>query len=306
MADTARRIRRLAEHQLGLLSRTQATELGLDHWAVARRMASGELDEPRPGVLRIAGSPRTDAQLVAVELMAAGPDAAVSHTTAAWWWGVPGFGPRPVHVTRSRADTRARRNVHQTRVWPAHHRVRRDGLWVTSPARTVADLAGLVHPARAERAADRLWIDRHLSGEELANVLGELQGRGRRGIAVLRRLADERGPGYIPPESSLERRFHRLLDDWGEPPLERQVVIYDDEGEIGRVDALDRGRRIVVEIDSERHHTSIVDRRADAERDARLRRAGYEVVRITEEMLDAVLPALTAVRDARCRRDAAA
>lgn len=300
-------LRELAERQFGVVTRGQATACGLDADAIARRIAGGVWDEPRPNVLRVRGAPRSDAQALATAMLAAGPGAAISHTAAAWWWGVPGFGPRPVHVTRSRRDgTRPVRGLHQTRVWPEHHRVRRNGLWVTSPARTVADLAGMVHPARVERAADRLWIDRHLSGEELAIVLDELRGRGRRGVSVLRQLVLDRGPGYVPPESSLERRFHRYLADAGEPPLERQVVICDDDGPIGRVDAVDRERRIVFEIDSDRHHTSVVDRRADAERDARLRRAGYEVVRITERLLDVPYLTVAAVHDARRRRDGAA
>jgi hypothetical protein len=299
-------LRSLAAQQHGVVSRAQARSLGIDPDRVRRHLDSGEWQEIHPGILRIHGAPSGDAQRANAALLLAGVDAALSHTTAAWWWGVPGFGARPVHVTRARVDSNRFRGLHQTRIWPSHHRVRHQGLWVTSPARTVADLAGLVHPARVERAADRLLIDRHLSGEELAIVLEELRGRGRRGITALRQLVAERGPGYVPPESSLERRFHRLLDAAGEPPLERQVVVGDAAGPIGRVDALDRERRIVFEIDSERHHSSVVDRRGDAERDARLRGAGYEVVRITERLLDVPDLTVSAVRDARRRHDAAA
>src|SRR5687767_15212819 len=43
------------------------------------------------------------------------------------------------------------------------------------------------------------------------------------------------------------------------------------------------GTNLVVEVDSARFHTSRLDRERDARRDAELRAAGYEVVRVTEE-----------------------
>jgi len=53
---------------------------------------------------------------------------------------------------------------------------------------------------------------------------------------------------------------------------------------LGRVDYLDDTLRIPFEIDSVAHHTSLGDRRRDAERDASMLAAGFrEIVRIPEE-----------------------
>ena len=69
----------------------------------------------------------------------------------------------------------------------------------------------------------------------------------------------------------------------GEPPFERQVDLGDDEGWIGRVDFADRRLKVVVEVQSETFHSSLSDRRRDAERFRRLRAAGWIVVEVTED-----------------------
>ncbi|MGI9119141.1 MAG: hypothetical protein ACR2G7_03250 [Acidimicrobiales bacterium] len=87
----------------------------------------------------------------------AGGGAVVSRLAAAHLWGLPGFEPGPVDVTRARR--RARRpsslaNLHEPRYLPEHHRREVEGVPVTTVARTVFDLAGCVYPKRAERALD--------------------------------------------------------------------------------------------------------------------------------------------------------
>ena len=50
----------------------------------------------------------------------------------------------------------------------------------------------------------------------------------------------------------------------------------------GRVDLIDRNRRLVIEIQSERYHSSLSDREADARRRAQLARDGFVVVELTD------------------------
>jgi very-short-patch-repair endonuclease len=54
---------------------------------------------------------------------------------------------------------------------------------------------------------------------------------------------------------------------------------------IGRVDAVYRDIRLVIELDSRRHHSSLLAQEADAVRDAELVRAGWRVIRIRYERL---------------------
>lgn len=73
-----------------------------------------------------------------------------------------------------------------------------------------------------------------------------------------------------------------IVEQAGIPPLLRQRNV-GGAAWIGRVDFLDPDRRLVVEIDSDIHHTSLADRASDARRDAAMRAAGYTVLRIGEE-----------------------
>ena len=82
--------------------------------------------------------------------------------------------------------------------------------------------------------------------------------------------------------SNLEWRFLQLASSVGIRDLERQVDITDETGWIASVDFLSSSRKIVFEIDSVLHHSSLTDRRRDDATTARLIDAGYTVVRFTE------------------------
>jgi len=133
-------------------------------------------------------------------------------------------------------------------------------------------------------------------------LLAELGGPGRNGVAAMRAALAGRPPGYVATASGLEARFARLLAEAGEAPLQRQVDL-GGHAWIGRVDFVDRRLGIVVEVDSDVHHTSPLDRAHDRRRDDRLRAAGWSaVVRVTEdEIWRRPAEAVARVRDARRR-----
>ena len=106
---------------------------------------------------------------------------------------------------------------------------------------------------------------------------------GPAGWVVLRRLAAARPEGYQRRGPKLERRFEEILERAGEAPFERQVDLGDDEGWIGRVDFADRRLKVIVEVQGQTFHTSLSDRRRDAERFRRLRAAGWIVVEVAED-----------------------
>ena len=112
----------------------------------------------------------------------------------------------------------------------------------------------------------------------------ELLARGRTGSALIRELLGSRGAGYIPPASGLEASFLALVVAAGiELPL-CQVDLGDD-GWVGRVDFYYRRLRLVIEIDSEIHHSSKLDVETDEQRDRALQAAGFEVMRVREAEL---------------------
>jgi very-short-patch-repair endonuclease len=217
----------------------------------------------------------------------ASPGAAASLTTAAAVWGAPGFRIEPIHVVRHRGISRRRSTlavVHEVvDLHPQHIKLVR-GIPVISPARTICELAAIVHPDRVARVLDRFWNRGLLDGVTFDRTVQELAGRGRTGSTLLRELNAARGPGYRPPDSGQERRFEQILERCGEPPMRRQVNVGGEEW-TGRVDFIDPDLPLIAEVQSEQHHTSLVDRAADERRVAALRDAGFHVIEVWDTQL---------------------
>lgn len=285
--DIDEALRQLAGRQHALVSRGQARALGVRRDVLARRLRSGQWEPVGPRVLRLVGANATFAQRCMAAVLDAGPGAAVCRHAAAHLWGLPGFGAGDIDVSRPRLGSNrpsARATLHEPRYLPGHHLTVLDGVPVTTVGRTVFDLAGCSHPQRAERALDNALTRKLVALETMRGVAIELLEHGRTGSALVRRLLEERGAGYIPPASGLEARFLAVLVEAGIELPAKQVDL-GAEAWIGRVDFVDRRRRVAYEVDSDLHHTSKLDREADARRDAALRAAGYTVLRISEHDL---------------------
>lgn len=277
-------LRNLAQEQHGVVARRQCRALGYDADRLESAIRRGDWAALSPRVLRRVGAPTTPRMHVMAVALDAGTDAVASHRTAAALWGLPGFTlARPEASVLRRKDGEGARlgRVHRPRSLPAHHCTVVDGIPVTTPARTVFDLAGVLPPARTERALDNAVAQRPPLLRILHRMLPELAERGRSGITVMRELLTARPVGYIAPASGLEARVIRLLEEAG-MRIRRQVDLGGDDW-IGRVDLLVEGTDVVVEVDSARFHSSLLDRRQDIRRDLELRGAGYRVVRVTEE-----------------------
>jgi very-short-patch-repair endonuclease len=250
---------------------------------LASRLRRGALTEVTGDVLVVPGSPRTDRRDAMVAVLAI-PDAAVSHGSAAALWRLPGFDLHPIEVVSPRAWRRSTQvpagRVHTTTFLPDSHVAVVDGLRITVPVRVLFDLAGTIHPGRLERLVDTAWRMRLVTGRLLRRTLAELEQRGRPGIAEMRELIGERGDGYRPTDSNAEGRFEALIAEVGITTFERQVDVGDADW-LGRIDFRDRRRPLLVEIDSETFHGSIVDRRRDERRREALVDAGYRLVVIT-------------------------
>lgn len=276
----------LAETQHGLITRPQLRALGLGSDQVRSIVTSRQWQAVTPTVMRRVGSPRTAAQEVLSAVLDAGPGAVLSHLPAARWWGQRGCALRPVHVTRA-APTRRRCElavVHRVRRLPPTWLTQLDGVPIVRPELLALQLFAVCSAGRAERLTDRLWSDRLLSGPSVARFLAAMGERGRNGTAGLRRYLERRGDDYVPPASGLESRAMELFREAG-VPMRRQVDTGDDITWTGRVDFRHEWLPLIAEIQSERHHTALCDREADANRLATLRRAGYTVVELTDTMV---------------------
>lgn len=217
----------------------------------------------------------------------AGGGAVVSHETAAALWRLPGFAAGAVHLTGAVgrwANRSTLATLHHSCSLPDGHLRLFEHIPVTSPARTIFDLAGVLHAGRTERALDSALARGLTSVRALLDVADALARQGRPGSAVMRRLLAERRATYRPPESNMEARFESIVKGAGLHAFVRQRDVGGDQW-IGRVDYLDPDRRLIVEIDSDLHHSSLLDEAADARRDEALASAGYTVLRIREHDL---------------------
>src|SRR3954471_10442026 len=131
----------LAARQHGVVSHAQLAELGLGAGGVKHRVALGRLHRMHRGVYAVCHRAlRREAWWMAA-VLAAGPGAALSYRSAAELWRMRN-GSRArsdVSVPRHRRST-SRLEVHVVEIRPDELTVE-DGIRVTTPARTLLDLA---------------------------------------------------------------------------------------------------------------------------------------------------------------------
>jgi predicted transcriptional regulator of viral defense system len=277
----------VARRQHGVFSHADAVALGASRRAIAHRLNDGTWEQVARRVYRLAGTPPTWRGNVLAAVFAAGPDSVASHRSAAALHGLPGFPEGPLHVVRWReTDHRSAVGpVHRSRRLLDRHMTVVDGIPVTTVARTIFDLAACLHPKRVERALDNSLAMGLATLADHRAVLDDLAKRGRAGTRLVRRLLDERSAAYVPPASELEARFLDIVRDFGLPMPEREVVLGDDGGPVGRVEFVYRQARLLIELDGRRHHMAKLDFEADRARDNRFAAAGWRVVRLTWDMV---------------------
>ena len=273
----------LAEKQHGVFRLQQARQLGYTRAAVRHRRRRAIWDPLQRRVYRVPGSVRTWEQRLTAVVFASGPVAAASHRSAAALLGIPGFKRDVLEVTTPRPRRhRGERDaiVHRWRPFPPHHLAVIDGIPTTNVARTLIDLAGLLHPARTERALDNCLSQGLVTLETMRVTFDEMRTRGRKGIALMRRLLDARGDGYEATASELEDRFLRVVREAGLPEPVRQLNAGDERRWIGRVDFVYPEAKLIIELDGRKTHTAQLDLEADQARDAGLIAAGWRPMRV--------------------------
>jgi len=166
--------------------------------------------------------------------------------------------------------------IHRPRLFSLADTVERDGIRVTTVARTLLDIAArdsfgrvarLVHEAGVQRVLDTLAI--HETCKRNQNH------RGRRKLEAA--LHAE----VAPTRSGLERAFLQLCRAAGLPAPVINGHLWTGE-RLEEVDFHWPDARIAVEVDGARYHASRWRRRGDAEKTGRLETAGWTVRRFSE------------------------
>ncbi|MBM9478466.1 hypothetical protein JL107_18605 [Nakamurella flavida] len=287
------------------MTRRSALHDGETDVGLARRRRRGELFSLRPGVYlsathheQVRHESRHRLLALATQWVVAS-DACFSHASAAVLHGIPLWSVPldRVQMTRPGVNGGHRRktlHVHMSRITDEDITVL-DGIPVTTPARTVVDLARTVGFEQAVAIADAALFLGLTTTEELSAQVG--RAARYRGIARARRVvsfADGRS------ESVGESRSRVLLTAAGVAPVDLQAVMRNERGGfLGRVDFLFAGRRTIGEFDGEMKYgrlsadpaRTVFDEKV---REDGLREAGFAVVRWTWR--DLVDPAQLAAR----------
>jgi very-short-patch-repair endonuclease len=267
----------LADHQHGVVARSQLLAAGLSARVIRRAVQAGRLRPVLRGIYAVGHlALRREGWWMAARL-ACGPGCALSHRSAATLWHLRTDAILPIDITTStnRGRKRARIATHRIPLHPFDALVI-DDLRVTTPSRTIVDLATILE-GRAlrevvERAQDLRRFDPH-------DVKATIARAGRRpGTRRLEDLIALMGPDKDNARSHLERLFLALTRSARLPRPAPNHEIAGRSRDFAWPD-----HRLVVETDGYRYHSSRVARRRDNRRDRQLTARGWRPVRFTYE-----------------------
>jgi very-short-patch-repair endonuclease len=153
-----RRIQALANRQRGYLKRAQLLALGLGRQTINRWIATGRLVPIHAGVYAVGHIPRLPEDRAYGALLACGARAVLSHGSAATLFGIYRRWDVPFEVTTPTKRARSGIRTHRAAL-TREDTAMREGLRVTSPARTLLDIA--------PRLSDRQLKYAFINGVEL-------------------------------------------------------------------------------------------------------------------------------------------
>jgi very-short-patch-repair endonuclease len=273
-------IGRLASQQHGVVATRQLAALGLARGGVAARAKAGRVHRVHRGVYAVGHRVLTvDGKRMAA-VLAAGPGAVLSHASAASLWEIRPSAAARIDVSVRSKGGRGRRpglRIHRTPTLRDNEVTQHHGIRVTTPARTLLDLASSLPRRALERALDEAEI-RNLYDRRALEAITAAHA-GERGAAALASALDQDGELTLT-DSELEELMLALCDDHGiERPRPRTWVA-------GlRVDFVFQTSKLVIETDSWAYHRTRRAFERDRERDAILARAGHRTLRFTHRQL---------------------
>jgi hypothetical protein len=285
-------IRRVAEQQHGNITRAQLEASGLTRNEIAERRDQGWLIRRHTGVYAVGHVPRTRESRWLAAVLALGDGAVLSHVAAGALWRMLAGAAITEVIVPTTAGHRKRDGivVHRQRL-PASHVTVHHGIPVTTPTRTLLDLASVLSLGALAKAFEQAQVVLHLPPAPLA---AEVLARPRqRGNAKLRRIL----VGAVDPaavRSVLELRFLRMCASYGIPRPQVNVRIGP-----WTPDFLWPEHGLVVETDGYDFHRTAAARRRDAMKDEFLRGSGLDVIRLTwAEVTERPAQTAARVRDA--------
>jgi hypothetical protein len=212
----------LAARQHGVVTTRQLAELGLGRRGVAARAAAGRLHRVHRGVYAVGHPVLTANGHRMAAVLVCGPDAALSHASAAALWELRATRATRIDVSVRGAGGRAKRprlRVHRAPSLRDDEVTVHRAIRVTTPARTLLDLASSLPRRALERALDQADISELFDLTALTAVISAHAGE--RGAAALSGALEQHEAGTTLTKSTLEELMLSICDDHG---LDRPLV----------------------------------------------------------------------------------
>lgn len=224
-------------------------------------------------------------------VLLAGPDAALSHRSAGSLWRILPLMSIAPEVTRAtRCHSRPGLCTHRGVLRPDEI-TRLNGIPVTTPPRTVLDLAAMSTERQLEKALNELEVQGITDKLSIPDLLERYPRK--RGSTKLRTLLKDEAAVRGVTRKELEERFAVLLEgtDLPRPRLNADLAV---RGRFFEVDCLWAEQRLIVELDGREAHQTALAFEKDRERDRLLLVEGWRVTRFTWRQLRDDAPAVIA------------
>jgi predicted transcriptional regulator of viral defense system len=267
------RIAAVAAPHHGNVTTRELLEAGIDKDGIAHRLKMGRLFREHHGVYSVGRPARTPIERASAAVLAGGPGAALSHSSAMALWGYWNRWDQPFEIVVP-ADRRPRGiTAHRPSTLRWRDLTTQLGVRVTSPARTIFDMTSRLNDRTLARTVNNALHSKWMNESELAELIGRLGH-----LPAARRLAPLIGLDGTPPRSGWEDEFPVFCaeSDLPVPIMGARVCGY-------IVDALFPAEKVIVELDSWEYHKDPVAFETDRERDVVTLAHGFVTVRITWE-----------------------
>jgi very-short-patch-repair endonuclease len=267
----------LVRKQGGVVGRGQLLGMGFSSSEIEWRLARGRLNRVAHGVYAVGRSELSPKGRWMAAVLAVGPGAALSHGSAAAFWG---FGRERRGVEVSAPTTSGRRRprilLHRRPLLGKDDVTVHRDVPVPTPVRTLVDLAAVLPAIALERAVNEADKLNRTNPEALRSELERY--RGQRGVARLRTLLDRRTFRFS--DSDLEIWFRPLARAAGlpEPLTKRWVNGFE-------VDFFWPALGLVVEADGLRYHRTPSQQARALRRDQTHTATGLTPLRFSHEQI---------------------
>jgi very-short-patch-repair endonuclease len=256
-----------------VVATSQLDAIGYTKSSVAKAAKAGRLHRIHRGVYVVGHRELSWEGRCMAAVLASYPSVA-SHLSAGWLWCLLRWKPETLHITRRSPRPRKRPFIVHTADLTRADLTRRDGIPVTSLARTVLDLAVDSRERTVRRFIRTADDDKTFDLRAMEDLLERT--KGHRGQAKVRAALEIYDETPVFTRSDLEKRFLEVVREAGlpMPSMNRFVGGYE-------IDAYWADHRFGVELDIYETHGSRLSFEEDRERDDELLLAGIETTRVT-------------------------